>query len=189
MSSNDFGPDEHQPVMDYLRELGKFVLGYLQRGYPLEFLEMDPLRWYITVPSNWDSDSKQKLGTCMVNAGLVRGQLEHDNHLSTFGIFLESDAAACYCNGYFAHVNMKLGDRLCVLDAGGGNVQCVFENWEGSGQWKYDGTRKVYGVRPSCVESLVQENFLKLVLGDKHGCYSFRQLMRDDPSVSVALLD
>jgi hypothetical protein len=189
LSSNDFDSGDHQPIVDYLRELGKFVLGYLQREYPLELLEMDLLRWCVTVPSNCSSDLKQKLGSCMVNAGLVRGQIDQGNFSSSFNIFLESDAAACYCNGCFAHVNMKKGDRLCVLDVGSGNIQCVVEDWEGSCQWSYDDTQKIYGVRPACVESLVQENFVKFILGKEYGCSSFRQLLRGDPSVWMSLLD
>ena len=188
LSSNDFDPDNHQPVVEYLRELGKFVLGYLQHEYPLESLEMDLLRWCITVPSNWGGDSKNKLVACMVNAGLVRGQIEQENVSSSSDMFLESDAAACYCHGYFAHVNMRKGDRLCVLDIGGGNVQCVFEDWEGADKGSYEGTQKVYGARSSCAESLVQENFLKFLLGEG-GCCNYSQLMRDDPSVRISVLD
>lgn len=187
--SNCIGPDDYQPVVEYLRELGKFVLSYLQREYPQEFLEMDFLRWCISVPSNWGSDFKQKLSTYMRDVGLVRGQTEHENYSSNLEVFLESDAAACYCSGYFAHVNMKKGDRLCVLDVGGGNVQCIFEEWEGANQWSYEGsTQKIYGARSLCIESLVQKEFLNFILGED-GCYSCRQLLRDDPSVRISLLD
>ncbi|KAG0558500.1 hypothetical protein KC19_10G033100 [Ceratodon purpureus] len=191
LASNDFDPVDHQPVEDFLRELGKFVLGYLQHEYPLELLEIELLRWCITVPSNWNSDLKQKLGACMVNAGLVRGQVEDENVSSNFDMFLESDAAVCYCNGYFAHVNLKKGDRFCVLDVGSGNLQCVFEDWDVPGQRNHDDTKQIYGVKPSFVESHVQENFLNYILAKKNGCSlsTYVQLLRDDPSVWLSLLE
>lgn len=79
-------------------------------------------------------------------------------------------------------MKIKKVDRLCVPDIGSGYVQCAFEDWES------EGSQKIYGVRSSCAETLVQENFYKLILG-VGGCCSYRDLMRDDPSVWISLLD
>lgn len=104
----------------YLRKLGNFVLDYLQHYAECsekELLQMDHLRWCITVPSDWSSDSKefQSFHTCLESAGLLRGQ--------AFDMFRESHAAArhCYVN-YFSSANLEKGDKICVLDVGSGNV-------------------------------------------------------------------
>lgn len=38
---------------------------------------------------------------------------------------------ACSCTRNFDHVNMEKGDRLCVLDVGGGNVRYVLKIGKG----------------------------------------------------------
>ncbi|KAG0616685.1 hypothetical protein M758_5G134300, partial [Ceratodon purpureus] len=174
------GSNNHQPVVEYLRKLGDFVLDYLQHYAECpekESLKMDHLRWCITVPSDWswDSNEVQSFQKCLEIAGLVRGQ--------AFEIFRESDAAArhCYIN-WFSSTHLEKGDKICVLDVGSGNVQCVFEDWNDT-----ERTQNTYGATPSSAESLVNQNFYKFIrrkVGSSNG-----QFLDADPSVYRSLLD
>ncbi|KAG0577222.1 hypothetical protein KC19_5G140400 [Ceratodon purpureus] len=171
------GSNNHQPVVEYLRKLGDFVLDYLQHYAECpekESLKMDHLRWCITVPSDW-SYEVQSFRKCLEIAGLVRGQ--------AFEIFRESDAAArhCYIN-WFSSTHLEKGDKICVLDVGSGNVQCVFEDWN-----DIERTQNTYGATPSSAESLVNEKFYEFIrrkVGSSNG-----QFLDTDPSVYRSLLD
>lgn len=184
LTNHDVGPDDHQPVVEFLRELGVFVLDYLQRVHPQESLKMDLLRWCITVPSNWSSHSKDKLRNCLVNAGLVPGRTEHEARSPAFDyMFLESDAAAYHCYNSFPHVKIQKGDMVCVLDVGGANVQCVFEDWNDVAR-----SQKIYGASSYSANSLVEENFLKFICGED-GCDSCRQHWNANPLLRMSLLN
>ena len=132
-NSDAFSSVDHQPVVEYLQNLGNFVLCYLQRyEYPRqESLLMEHLQWCVTYPSSWNNDSKEKLRACLVHAGLVRGQAQDETYSSSLNMFRESDAAALYCYNSVSHANLE---RICVLDVGSGNVQCVFEDWNSEGR-------------------------------------------------------
>jgi hypothetical protein len=180
LTKSDVGSNDLQPVVEYLRKVGDFVLDYLQRYAECaekKSLKMEHLRWCITVPSNWSSNSKesQRFRTCLVTAGLVRGH--------AFDMFRESDAAALYCHmDYSSSAHLEKGDKICVLDVGSGNVQCVFEDWDDA-----ELAQSTYGVNSSSAESLIKENFLKFVHGKVHS--SSGQFSDADPPLNVPLLD
>lgn len=186
LTKNDIDAHDHQPVVEYLQELGKLVLDYLQRNeYPEELLLIDHLPWCFTVPSNWNSVSKDRLCACLVGAGRARNQVENKTCSSSFDIFFESDAAARHCYNSFSQTNLKKDDRICTLDVGSGNVQCIFEYWDDA-----ERSQNLYGARSSRTEILVEENFLDFIcvyVGYSSGRQLKEKLAQTHPSLLISL--
>lgn len=174
------GMDIEKPITDYLHELGHFALEELRLRFG-SHVEMSDIQWGITVPALWDERAKGIMRNCMANAGLVR-KLESKtsnkyskNYYSKGGILavqesgspfpleiiLEPEAAAMCCF-FKPSLRIKNGDKILLVDAGGGTVDLVVQQKIGStNEFKVRQVSETSG--GLCGSTFVDEAFLKYI--------------------------
>jgi hypothetical protein len=161
-------------ISDYLREIGRFIMEDLQTHYGKE-LSMESVQWCVTVPSIWDDSAKRKMKQCMADAGLVVGSgggapngSSQRQYASPHPLImvLEPEAASCHCLRESEHLNLQKGDKLLVVDIGGGTSDIV--EWVGD-----DDSYRVREVTRStggfCGGTYVDRNFITF-MSQKIGC-------------------
>ncbi|CAK9224696.1 unnamed protein product [Sphagnum troendelagicum] len=163
-------------ISDYLREIGGFIMEQMQTHYG-EQLSMESVQWCVTVPSIWSDSAKRKMKQCMADAGLVVGSAgggpkgsSQRQYASPHPLImvLEPEAASCYCHGNSEHLNLQKGDKLLVVDIGGGTSDIVVQEWVGD-----DDSYRVREVTCStggfCGGTYVDKNFITF-MSQKIGC-------------------
>ena len=104
-------------IADYLRVLKEMVLTEV-RGTTGGYLADDEILWCLTVPAIWSDSSKKLMRTAAKEAGLIRYSSEDSSRLL---LALEPEAAVLYCLE-IEKMQLRSGDRIMVLDCGGGTV-------------------------------------------------------------------
>jgi hypothetical protein len=163
-------------ISDYLREIGRFIMEHLQTHYG-EQLSMESVQWCVTVPSIWSDSAKRKMKQCMADAGLVVGSGGGGPNGSSqrpyasphpLIMVLEPEAASCHCHRNSEHLNLQKGDKLLVVDIGGGTSDIVVQEWVGD-----DDSYRVREVTRStggfCGGTYVDKNFITF-MSQKIGC-------------------
>jgi hypothetical protein len=163
-------------ISDYLREIGRFIMEHLQTHYG-EQLSMESVQWCVTVPSIWSDSAKRKMKQCMADAGLVVGSggggpngSSQRQYASPHPLImvLEPEAASCHCHRNSEHLNLQKGDKLLVVDIGGGTSDIVVQEWVGD-----DDSYRVREVTRStggfCGGTYVDKNFITF-MSQKIGC-------------------
>jgi len=163
-------------ISDYLREIGRFIMEHLQTHYG-EQLSMESVQWCVTVPSIWSDSAKRKMKQCMADAGLVVGSAGVGPNGSSqrqcasphpLIMVLEPEAASCHCHRNSEHLNLQKGDKLLVVDIGGGTSDIVVQEWVGD-----DDSYRVREVTRStggfCGGTYVDKNFIAF-MSQKIGC-------------------
>lgn len=101
-------------VADYLTCICQYVLREkLPRQYGPQFLQNQQISYVITVPAIWSDKAKQLTREAAMRAGIPREKLT---------LIMEPEAAALYCATLCDEVDLCVGDRFLVCDAGGGTV-------------------------------------------------------------------
>ena len=103
---------------DYLKGLVECIRReYLPAHFGLEFLRSQQFSYIITVPAIWSDSAKELTRTAAVRAGIPRRKLL---------LLTEPEAAAQYCIKNCKEVDLKVGDKFLICDAGGGTVVPIF---------------------------------------------------------------
>ncbi|MCO5548964.1 hypothetical protein L7F22_002428 [Adiantum nelumboides] len=122
------GLTAEQLVVDYLRCLSSFIISELQVNYGKQF-GMRDVQWCLTVPAIWDERAKQVMKVCAEKAGMVKGGScpisGADPSPFPLGIILEPEAASVYCQHKAKALKLMQGDKLLVVDVGGGTIDLV----------------------------------------------------------------
>jgi hypothetical protein len=114
---------------------------------------------------------------CMADAGLVVGSAGGGPNGSSqrqyasphpLIMVLEPEAASCHCHRNSEHLNLQKGDKLLVVDIGGGTSDIVVQEWVGD-----DDSYRVREVTRStggfCGGTYVDRNFITF-MSQKIGC-------------------
>lgn len=109
-------------AVDYTADYLKALVEYVRREsllphFGLEFLQRHEVSYIITVPTIWSDTAKQLTRTAAVRAGIPRRKLL---------LLTEPEAAAQYCIKNCKEVDLKVGDKFLICDAGGGTVVPIF---------------------------------------------------------------
>lgn len=161
-------------IADYLRGMAEFVLGEMHRNFG-PHVQMKEVEWALTVPAIWGEKAKQKMQDLAGEAGMtVQGS-------SPLSIILEPEAASTYCH-HKQSVKAVKGDRLLVLDAGGGTVDIVVHEKLGDGAEVREVTRISGGL---CGSSYVDDSFFDFLFR-RISCLS--AYIKQDPSIVGKLL-
>lgn len=103
---------------DYLKSVVEFIRREtLPRHFGLEFEQRQKVSYIITVPAIWSDTAKELTRTAAVMAGIP---------LSNLLLLTEPEAAAQYCIKNCKEVDLKVGDKFLICDAGGGTVVPIF---------------------------------------------------------------
>ena len=104
-------------VADYLTCVCQYVLNdRLPRQFGSEFLQNQQISYVLTVPAIWSEKAKELTREAALRAGVPRRDLT---------LITEPEAAALYCATLCNEVDLHIGDRFLVCDAGGGTVVCL----------------------------------------------------------------
>lgn len=168
-----------QVITDFLREIGKFIMGHLQIKYGQHFT-MDGLQWCVTVPSIWGDKAKQQMKSFMQGAGLVGGA---NGSPYPVVVVLEPEAAAVYCLKKLNNFKLHQGDKFLVADIGGGTSDIVVQEKVNS-----SGNLKVKEVTASsgglCGGSYVDQSFMNF-MSSTIGC--LETFLEGHPKVKIQL--
>ncbi|CAK9875042.1 unnamed protein product [Sphagnum jensenii] len=157
-------------ISDYLREIGGFIMEQIQTHYG-EQLSMESVQWCVTVPSIWSDSAKRKMKQCMVDAGLVVGSAgggpkgsSQRQYASPHPLImvLEPEAASCHCHRNSEHLNLQKGDKLLVVDIGGGTSDIVVQEWVGDDD-RYRVREVTRSTGGFCGGTYVDKNFITLM--------------------------
>lgn len=120
-------------ITDYLRELSKYCLNELQRGYG-ERWSMRDVQWCLTVPAMWDDRAKQLMGSYAEEAGLVqKSGSSSEGSPHPLRIVLEPEAASIYCLTAFKNqLSIQEGEKFMTADLGGGTADIVIHEYMSS---------------------------------------------------------
>jgi molecular chaperone DnaK (HSP70) len=103
----DFAADYLTCVHTYVRDV------LFPRQFGAAFLRNQQLSYVITVPAIWKDSAKALTREAATRAGIPNQNLE---------LITEPEAAALYCATICNEVDLVVGDRFLVCDAGGGTV-------------------------------------------------------------------
>lgn len=103
----DYSADYLSAIHDY------FQNDYLPSAYGPAFLARQRVAYVITVPAIWTDKAKNLTRQAAVRAEIPDSQLL---------LITEPEAAALYCSTMCKEVDLTIGDRFLVCDAGGGTV-------------------------------------------------------------------
>jgi molecular chaperone DnaK (HSP70) len=99
---------------DYLTRIHTYVKDDLfSRQFGKVFLQNQQFSYVITVPAIWKDSAKALTREAATRAGIPNQKLE---------LITEPEAAALYCATICDEVDLVVGDRFLVCDAGGGTV-------------------------------------------------------------------
>jgi hypothetical protein len=108
---------------DYLKCILEFVkTSHFPREFGQDFLRRQKMSYVITVPAIWKESAKALTREAAERAGIPGRELT---------LITEPEAAALYCSLKSHEVDLGLGDRFLVCDAGGGTVVsfCSMLSW------------------------------------------------------------
>lgn len=101
---------------DYLGRINQYITKEI---FPMQFgekfLSNQKLSYVITVPAIWSDKAKQQTRQAAFSAGINPDSLT---------LITEPEAAALYCATLCDEVDLEIGDRFMICDAGGGTVVC-----------------------------------------------------------------
>lgn len=100
-------------IVDYLTQMTDFIVEMLKKARAGVHSKED-IEWCLTVPAAWDVSQKKLLEECAQSAGMRSPNL-----------VLEPVAASYYCQSQARGLGLRSGDKLLVVDAGGGSVDAV----------------------------------------------------------------
>lgn len=103
----DFATDYLNCVHSYVRDV------LFPRQFGETFLQNQQFSYVITVPAIWKDSAKALTREAATRAGIPDQKLE---------LITEPEAAALYCATICDEVDLVVGDRFMVCDAGGGTV-------------------------------------------------------------------
>jgi len=139
LSSSDAGPSSasdlppgltlNHVISDYLRAMGKFILGHIQKFHFYSDLSMQDVQWCVTVPSIWSHNPRQQMKSCMVDAGLVVGGSNGINASTHPVIMLLQTDAASYSS--CEKLSLQRGDKVLVANIGYDTTDVVLQEWVG----------------------------------------------------------
>lgn len=100
-------------IVDYLTRMTDFIVERLKEARTGVHSKKD-IEWCLTVPAAWNDSEKNFLEGCARAAGMQSPYL-----------VLEPVAASYYCQSQARGLGLMSGDKLLVVDAGGGTVDVV----------------------------------------------------------------
>ena len=105
-------------AVDYTADYLKCIYNYvsnevLPSRYGAQFLQNQQISYVITVPAIWSDKAKELTRRAAVMAGIPREKLL---------LITEPEAAALFCATLCKEVDLQIGDRFLICDAGGGTV-------------------------------------------------------------------
>jgi hypothetical protein len=104
-------------VLDYIR------LEAVDRAASIGLTSAESLSWVITVPAIWDEQAKAFMRECAVEAGIIS-----DVNSSRLALALEPEGAVIASSleaPEEVKAKLQVGERLLIVDAGGGTVDCT----------------------------------------------------------------
>ena len=106
-------------VRDYLSSIYKHVITTLYRRFDRRVMQLTKVDFILTVPAIWSDSAKKKTLDAAALAGMTN---EHDLELLS-----EPESAAIYTLGTIEdnRAQIRVGDRIIVVDAGGGTVDLI----------------------------------------------------------------
>ncbi|KAF7727820.1 hypothetical protein EC973_007051 [Apophysomyces ossiformis] len=152
----DNGSSPVDAVADYLRELHRYVLADVSRGFAKNY-QHSSFRYCITVPAMWSDKAKNMMRQAAVKAGLIQAHDPHDRLI----LISEPEAAALYCQKMCDQVNLKEGDRFLICDAGGGTVDLI--TFEIVNKEKNHLKQVTKGIGESCGSVFLDDQFRQLL--------------------------
>jgi molecular chaperone DnaK (HSP70) len=115
--NNTSGLSANRLITDYLRKLKELILQDL-KDETANNVKDEEIFWCLTVPAIWDEANKQVMRKAAQEAGMIGSSESEANRLM---LALEPEAAAIYCMEREKH-SLQTGDRLMIVDCGGGTV-------------------------------------------------------------------
>ena len=172
-------------VRDYLSAIYKHVITTLYRRFDRRVMQLTKVDFVITVPAIWSDAAKKKTLDAAATAGMAS---EHDLELLS-----EPESAAIYTlrtieNG---HAQIGVGDRIIVVDAGGGTVDLISYDVK-SIHPKLSVTETAPGVGDFCGSSFIDRGFEQLFvrrMGKHYSSLSFvnkQQVVRNFELTKIA---
>ena len=106
-------------VRDYLSAIYKHVITTLYRRFDHRAMQLTKVDFVLTVPAIWSDAAKKKTLDAAATAGMAN---EHNLELLS-----EPESAAIYTLKTIesGHAQIGVGDRIIVVDAGGGTVDLI----------------------------------------------------------------
>jgi hypothetical protein len=106
-AAKDYAADYLKCITTYLREQ------FFPRQFGPAFLRGQMISYVITVPAIWADSAKDLTREAAEKAGIPHKDLK---------LITEPEAAALFCASLCHQVDLKIGDRFLITDAGGGTV-------------------------------------------------------------------
>ncbi|KAJ3046355.1 hypothetical protein HK097_000943 [Rhizophlyctis rosea] len=110
------GMDEVTVIGDYLHALHSFMMPELRQIYGQNLMP-EELKYCLTIPAMWTDLAKHKMRQAALRAGLIP-TLESDR----LTLIPEPEAAAFFALDGADRLDLAVGERFMIVDAGGGTV-------------------------------------------------------------------
>lgn len=178
-------------ITEYLKRIGEHALADIgKRHVGNSVFSRDSVQWCVTVPSIWDLNAKQRMKSCMVNAGLVSAEsMAKAGGIDAVKVVLEPEAASFHCHQILLaeHKDVSLNekDKILVADVGGGTVDIVVQELIASGR-DYKVKELTESSGGLCGGTFVDKFFMEFLMS-KIGCLE-EFLCSDYPSYRTRLL-
>ncbi|KAJ3286704.1 hypothetical protein HK104_008908 [Borealophlyctis nickersoniae] len=154
------GLDDITVISHYLGALHTFMMPELRQIYG-QNLQPDELQYCLTIPAMWTDLAKHKMRVAAHRAGLI-STLESDR----LTLIPEPEAAAFFALDGADRIDLRIGERFMIVDAGGGTVDLTVHELQDAKQMR----ECSIGSGDTCGSSIVDEEFyayLKEKLGPR----------------------
>ncbi|GAA5803947.1 hypothetical protein HPULCUR_009432 [Helicostylum pulchrum] len=112
-------------ISDYLKYLHKHICSDIQKALGSSSAnfekKIESFRYCLTVPAIWTDDAKSKMREACILAGII----DRSDHVDRLLMVGEPEAAALYSEQMKGGISIKSGERLMIVDAGGGTIDLI----------------------------------------------------------------
>ncbi|KAI8067212.1 hypothetical protein BDF21DRAFT_426055 [Thamnidium elegans] len=109
-------------ISDYLKYLHKNICSSIHKALGCNSAifekKIESFRYCLTVPAIWTNGAKSKMREACILAGII----DRNDHVDRLLMVGEPEAAAIYSEKMKGGISIKSGERLMIVDAGGGTV-------------------------------------------------------------------
>ena len=107
-------------VQDYLEQLHKHVMETLKRRFTSTIIQNTRIHYILTVPAIFSDLAKHRMELAARKAGIGGTN-------SSLELLSEPESAALYCLKIMQNrmLQIKVGDKMVICDAGGGTVDLI----------------------------------------------------------------
>lgn len=116
-------------IRDYLKGFHDHVCSHLTKTLGALY-NKKRLRYCLTVPAGWTDGAKIIMRQAAIDAGII----DKNDHPDRLMLISEPEAAALYCQRHCEEFDLNHGEQFLICDAGGGTVDLVVFEIEGTGR-------------------------------------------------------